>query len=335
MLRNITVLALLAVTAFACKGRNGGTSAVQSADEATPSQIPPQLTAAGIWTAVTSDPYASLPINDVSLWKFASSKINPSPDLLTARAVQTVGDDQNIISHFEKLVHANGTCVRGRWVIDRDSPYTGHFSNGTDAPFIGRISVAFGNIHRGDYRAFGFAGKIFYAGENTTDLRSYRTANFFTIDDLAGTLAPNVTEVELSNEPPLTKSNVLKQSPSIAAIAAATIVSFKLADKSPGMRQVYEISELGLSDGTQAVTPKWMHIKGVTKMKNGHPDFRQDLRMENFDGPMTFDIKVSSASQTDMETIGHIVIEEAVASDTCDHRLHFHHPKFRDDLVFQ
>ena len=332
---------------FACKDRGGAASGVldsaaapgagadAAANPAFPATLSPDLTAAGVWAKVISDPYPMpLPHNDVGLWKFASSSVNPSPDRLAARAATTVADTDNISARFEKLVHANGVCARGHWIIDQDSPFTGHFAKGTNAPFIGRLSVAFNDLNRGDYRAFGVAGKIFFAGPDKSGQTAYKTANFFTIDDLAGTTAPNITDVTFSNEPPLTKANLVTQGPTVVAIGAATAIAFALGDSNPGMRQLYEISELGLADPRSAITPKWMHLKATTPLKNGHPDFRQDLRADNFAGPLTFDISVSHSSQTFMRTIGHIVLDEMVASDTCDHRLHFHHPKFRTDLNF-
>jgi hypothetical protein len=334
ILSGLIIISISGLAILACR-TGGNKSEVANVGGSSPVGIPKNLTAAGVWAQVASDPYKMpLPYNQVSLWKFASSSNNPSPDKLSDRAVTTVNDSDNITARFDKLVHANGTCLRGRWMIDQESPFTGSFAKGTNAPFIGRASVAFNDILRGDYRAFGIAGKIFFEGPNKASIANYKTANFFTIDDLAGTQTPNITDVVFSNEPPLTASNVSKQDPSVAAIMAATIVAFKLSDSNPALRQLYEISELGMSDPSKAITPKWMHLKATTPMLNGHPDFRQDLRSENFSEPLTFNIEVSSVSQANMTSIGKIVIEEMVASDSCDHRLHFHHPKFRDDLRY-
>lgn len=330
----------LAATAlfFSCRPRGEEGAAVLAdgtTDSAVPASIPPRYTAEGVWAAIKSDPYGQLPVLPVTLGALSSGVINPSPDLLTDRAVSTVADTDNLLPRFTKLLHANGICVKGRWVIDTPSPYTGAFANGTDKAFIGRISVALGKINRGDYRAFGFAGKIFDVGPDAGAVQSYKTANFFTIDDLIGTKTANFHDTELSNEPLVTTSNLAFQSPVVAAIGAASAVAFKMADVSTTIRQLYEISELGLTNPASAVTPKWMHLKGITRMKNGHPDFRRDLEMANYPNGMIYAIKVSSTSQASVKPVGRIVIEESVASDTCDRRLHFHHPKFRNDLKHQ
>jgi hypothetical protein len=337
----LVVIALVGAgigTFFACRTHDNSSSETLDANSSgtgVPATLSPFLTEAGVWTQVASDPYPPpLPHNSVSLAQFASSQINPSPDRLSARAATTIGVSDNIVQPFDKLVHANGVCVRGRWIIDQDSPFTGGFAKGTDAPFIGRISVAFDAILRGDYRAFGFAGKVFRQGNDLENPTNYETANFFTIDDLAGTTIPNFTDTVFSNEPPLTKTNLVKQGPAIVAIGAATAIAFKLADSHPGMRQLYEISELGLADHRQAVTPQWMHLKATTPMINGRPDFRMELRPDNFRGPLTFEISVSSQSQAAVRPIGRIVLSEMVASSSCDHRFHVHHPPFREDLNF-
>lgn len=296
------------------------------------------LASPSVWSEITSDVYEALPYNTVSLWKFASSHLLPRPDRLEKRAKDTLVDQDNIVPYFEKLVHPNGICLRGRWIVDTESPFTGAFKQGTNLPFIGRASVAFSDVRRGAYRAFGLAGKIFDespradTAEATEDQES---ANFFTIDDLAGTKAGNFTDVTLSNEPATTQANLLHQGPTVVAIGGATLLAFKLADKNPGIRQLYQISELGLADKSTAVTPKWMHLNGTTPMLAEHEDFREDLATSNFEGPLTFAFSVSSSSQDEMTAIGRVVIEESVTSETCDHRLHFNHPPFRDDLTYE
>jgi hypothetical protein len=38
---------------------------------------------------------------------------------------------------------------------------------------------------------------------------------------------------------------------------------------------------------------------------------------------------VSESKTGPFERIGYLEFTESVASDSCDHRIHFHHPKFR------
>jgi hypothetical protein len=47
---------------------------------------------------------------------------------------------------------------------------------------------------------------------------------------------------------------------------------------------------------------------------------------------MVMDILVSENRDQGWDKIGFIEFEAGIASDSCDHRLHFSHPKFRSDL---
>jgi hypothetical protein len=337
MLKVMTVAGVVVGGAFVSQcNRNKNVSKLNE------SSVVALLSSDGVWKQVASDPYQILPTTQVSLWSFSSTKIlgvsNPSPDVLAGRAASTIIDNQNIIKRFDKLVHPNGICLAGRWVIDQESIYTGFFKKGTNAPFIGRASSAFSETTRENYRAFGLAGKIFMEPTGSKNPKDYATANFFTIDDLAGTKASSFGDVALSNEPALTAANAFDQGTAFGLVAASTVVAFKAADSNPGIRQLYQISELGMKFPATAITPKWMHIKRISKLKSARPDFRHELRVDqtpeksNFEGNLEFQISVSGTSQENMLPIGKIIIDRSVTSDTCDHRLHFNHPKFRDDL---
>lgn len=345
-----------------CKSRDDSS---QVADANANANSPALMNAAGVWDQIAAAPYRNFPRNTVTLSSFASRQIpglmsrlesllgngrvgsylasniqgiyrrlGYSPDILAARAATTIGDERSIVPHFDKLVHANGVCIKGRWKIDEETNYSGHFKAGTDAPFIGRVSVAFGDINRGDYRAYGIAGKIFNSAPVESGASNNRTANFFTIDDLAGTKADRFADLVFSNEPALTKQNFLMQGPRIMAIGAATALAFAIADKNPGKRQVYEISELGATRPI-VVTPKWMHLQLITPMRRlSGGDFRDEWNMNNFDTPPKIEIRTSSVAQSRTARIGNIEIEEMVASSVCDHQLHFHHPKWKDRLNY-
>jgi len=65
-------------------------------------------------------------------------------------------------------------------------------------------------------------------------------------------------------------------------------------------------------------------------------DFRDEFTL-NAGENLIFDISVASkesAGVKEWQEIGTITLDASVASDSCDHRLHFHHPKFRDDLIY-
>ena len=64
----------------------------------------------------------------------------------------------------------------------------------------------------------------------------------------------------------------------VIAVVLKLARTFSQVDKNLGVRQVYEISELGESDKTKVVTPRWMKVeakKGQTVEAN---DFRDELR---------------------------------------------------------
>lgn len=282
-----------------------------------------------VWDTVASDPYDK-PYEKVSVTKFFRWGVNRLFD----SAQRTLNNDAELLPRFDKLLHANGICLKGEWIIDQDSRYTGYFAKGARGLFIGRASVALSETERGNYRAFGLAGKIF---PTRNAKQPVKTANFFVIDDLGGTLTESFLDAPMINEPPVgvNRSTVLA-----APIAAAAAANFSRADKNPGLRQVYPISELTLDDPTTAVTPRWLRVQGVAgTARLDEADFRDELDISRFPGEQVeLEIAVAAplgrSRDKQWETIGRIILDESVISDSCDHRLHFAHPKFRDDLNY-
>ena len=63
-------------------------------------------------------------------------------------------------------------------------------------------------------------------------------------------------------------------------------------------------------------------------------DFRDEFILTN-NKKMVFNIAVASKEvneKKEWKTIGTITFDSSVVSKSCDHRLHFHHPKWRDNL---
>jgi len=159
-----------------------------------------------------------------------------------------------------------------------------------------------------------------------------KTANFFAIDDLTGTLTPHFLDAALTNEPALSlRPDLIKLAPIAAAVGSA----FARADVNPNIRQVYELSESGLAAGETAVTPRWMQVVGsVDQARVDAADFRDELLVTNYpEQKVRFDISVASekdaAGKKNWQTIGYIEFTDSVVSDSCDHALHFHHPIFK------
>ena len=281
-----------------------------------------------VWNEVTSDPLHVLPQDKISFGKlFTWSK-----NIILEDAKRTLDERADILEPFSKLAHPNGICLKGIWEIHSDNPYSGYFKKSSKALIIARASSAMSKTRRGEIRAFGLAGKLFPT-MNPTQLNTESTANFFVIDDLGGTDAKHYTDVALTNEPTVTTtSEVLKNLLYALKVAKA----FANADSNPNIRQLYEISELGESDRTKIITPKWMKIEAQKGQTVDAEDFRDELIVEN-NKKIVFDILVTSKSihdKKDWKKIGTITFDASVVSISCDHRLHFHHPRWREDLNY-
>jgi hypothetical protein len=273
-----------------------------------------------VWSQVKSDPYNKLPQKQVTFRSLLGGAVRKS-------ANRTVSNRADILPHFNKLAHPNGVCLKGLWEISQENPYGGLFKQGSQGLIIARASVAMTATKAGHHRAFGLAGKIFPTlnGEEIVE-----TANFFTVDDLGGTKAKHFTDVTLSNAPAVTPN--LSLLGSLFYIMKLTR-AFKSADQNPNERQVYEISELGEADTKNVKTPRWMGLRAQEGQSVDEADFRDELNLANREHNLIFDIMVADSEdengQRNWTAIGTIEFDESVASDSGDHRLHFHHPKWK------
>jgi hypothetical protein len=282
-----------------------------------------------VWSEVYSDLYKTLPQDKISYGKlFTHSK-----NIILHDAKRTLLERADILEPFDKLAHPNGACMKGYWNITQANPYSGYFKNGSKALIIARASSAMSNTKRNETRAFGMAGKLF----PTTDenkINKEPTANFFVIDDLGGTKALHYTDVTLTNEPDVTTTTeVLKN----LLYALKVSKAFEKADTNPTIRQLYEISELGEGKSKNIITPKWMSIKAKSGQTIDAEDFRDEFRLEKGQ-KLVFEIAVASKEvngKKNWKTIGDITFDDSLVSYSCDHRLHFHHPKWRDDLRYE
>jgi hypothetical protein len=274
-----------------------------------------------VWSEVKSDPYGALPdyrTTFFSLFSFGTS-------LIQRDAVRTLSTNDDLRPRFQKLVHPAGICFAGTWTIDKASAYTGFFAKGSVGQIIVRASEAMGISEAGSPRAFGLAGKI-YPTSIPSDTASYRTANFVTIDDLGGTSSPSFLDLPKRNEPAKSvHASQLLLFPIIAEIGRA----FSSADSNPGRRSMHPVAELGLRANQVAVTPHWMMLQSENSERNGEADFRDELRLVNFPGGLRFGILVSEPGNATWTKLGSIVLTDEALSDSCDHRLHFGHPRER------
>ncbi len=282
--------------------------------------------AQSVWEIIKEEPYFQLPSDKVGFKSLFDGAIS----LIERSTFRTLNDQSDIIPYFNKLAHPNGVCLKGNWKITVENPYSGYFKKDSNAIIIARASVALNETEEGKLRGFGLAGKIFpTAYENEV----VKTGNFFLADDLGGTKALHYTDVEMTNEPKVTKTMAFFKNLRYAIKIAST---FKKFDSNPTIRQLYEISELNKASSEPLKTPKWMMVKAKKDLvKINEADFRNELRIENYSGDLEFEIYVANFEvnkKKDWKKIGLISFSESVASVGCDHRLHFHHPKWRTDL---
>ena len=273
--------------------------------------LPTQHSFHDVWSEVTSDPLNTLPQNTVTFGKlFTFSK-----NIIFNDAKRTLADRRDIIEPFDKLAHPNGVCLKGTWQIHKVNPYSGYFKQHAKALIIARASSALSKTQRGDIRAFGFAGKLFPT-TNVKKSNSEHTANFFAIDDLGGTDALHYTDVSMTNEPSVTTTSaVLKNILYALKIAKA----FSNADSHSGIRQLYEISELGEQDKSNIITPKWIKISAKSGQSVDAKDFRDEFSL-NKHKKIFFNIEVASKEideKKEWQTIGTITFDASVVSNTC------------------
>ena len=284
-----------------------------------------------VWEQVVEDPYLSLPQYKVSARKFFDGFTN----LLLENSKRTIDDKNDLLPYFDKLLHPNGICLKGTWNITQDSPYTGYFSKNSRALIIARASTALSNTQTGTNRAFGFAGKIYpTVDENHQSL--LKTANFFTIEDLGGNRRDYFLDAKNTND-------IIKISPSLTAFMQSLVgvhaaFAFPASEsstiKTALIRELYPIAELGLMDNQASVAPIWMRILGADDMPRiDTDDFRHELDIVHYPDGLRFTIEVASVGSRfgnkNWLNIGYIELSESIVSSSCDHRLHFSHPKAR------
>jgi hypothetical protein len=132
-------------------------------------------------------------------------------------------------------------------------------------------------------------------------------------------------------------------------VIALTGLLFKIVDREPANRQLYEIAELGEEGDTE--TPEFMRIvvdERQPRIPGEDLDFRDEVLAQIYNPgdskkqhKLVFHIEVSNEGKTigpaflqrrkikDWQRIGRLVFDEAVASYNSDFVIHFHHPGWR------
>lgn len=245
---------------------------------------------------------------------------------LGADARRTVTEKNDSYPRLEKLLHPNGVCVSGKWTMTEENSYSGHFRKGTNALFIGRVSVAMEKTTSKSDRGFGFAGKIF---PTLNPDQRVPTTNFFMVDILMGEHTPRFLETAVTNEPE-TGFNIR-----LIKLGIKIANMLKMADKSPMFRPVTPIAKLGETGAVKS--PKWMRVTSASgTLMNDETDFRREVQRAVKDNSV-LKLKVEVSETTKNRTksegwnhIGFIEIDQAKVSYGCDRQLHFAHPKHND-----
>lgn len=279
-----------------------------------------------VWGVVKKDPLKPpYPKEKVTFSSFFSGGIFR----LLGSARRTVNAHRDLLPEFVKLIRPNGIALAGVWEVTEPTPYTGYFAQGSRALVIARASVFSDDTERGQYRSFGMAIKL-YPTQDPSDSGKYKTANIFLIDDNGGTLTPHFTDAELTTRPSLTKRwGLVRRAPILAAVAMAQ----RMADKKPGYRQLYPVSELGVHPEklSEARSPGRLMVRGAEGVaRRDVSDFREELDASQYPPPgLVFDVFVSEDEKAPWQKIGRIRFTESAVSHAADHNLHFPHPAYR------
>lgn len=276
-----------------------------------------------VWSEVKEGPYVGINLPDYQ--SGYSHFFQGSVSLLERAVNRTLSNPSDTLPRFQKLVHPIGICFAGAWTITEENPYSGYFKKGSEGMIIMRASEAMGNPTPDDWRAFGLAGKL-YPTRDAKDPKPYKTANFFTVDDLGGTDSESFLDLPKTNKP---DSSVHASALFMIRTLHEIVRVFSAADKDPGIRQLYPIAELGLKSGEASLSPTGFMLKSENTERSGRSDFRRELQLRHYPDGLKFGIYVSDQARPTPKRIGRIHLTEEALSDGCDHRLHFSHPRTR------
>jgi hypothetical protein len=301
--------------------------------------------------AVLGHPYQErpLPVVTVSLGELARGMFSLSKRFLFKDAAQRTldsfadlrwGSGQGV----RRILHPNGICLTGVWEITEETSYTGYFAKGSQGLIVTRYSTGLG-VHRGEKRTLSMVGKLY---PTLNPAEKHRTASFITQDDLGAAYPEGIHDVLLRNAPNITVS---KRFPDLGSLFLIGFTFFRV-DMKNTIRQLYEIAELGKPEDVPTCCPQFMQLRLRDDNKVGGGDETADFRDEILlnlhrpDGtkvPLVFDIEVADQGEvtglldkklevSSWRKIGTITLDEAAASYNGDHVIHFHHPKWRDDV---
>ena len=296
-----------------------------------------------VWGGAGEPPF---PIYEVNFATVASDQFRHA----TERAVDSGADlrwgpDRK---GFRRLLHPNGVCLTGQWQISAETEYSGYFAKGRTALAVARYSTCCTETRRGQTRSLSMVGKLFPTTD-PTHAAPLRTANFITQDDIGGSDAAYINDVELRNAP----NTTLAKRGLGAPILLHTGLTFNQVDTQPTIRQLYQIAELDKPADVPTRTPQFMRLLVASdqpRIDGDALDFRDEIMAQIFDNGdaapkrrLTFDIEVTDAGETsgpaaaerrtfrNWRRIGTLSFDNAVASYNGDFVIHFNHPTWREN----
>jgi hypothetical protein len=249
---------------------------------------------------------------------------------------------------FRRLLHPNGVCLIGDWLITEPTEYSGYFRQDSRGLVIGRYSVG-GPIRRGRTRSHALVAKLYPTTDPDSQVRS-RPAGLITQQDLGGDRQEYINDVELRNAP---DTHAWRRGLLDFAILAVSGITFKAADRRPSIRQVYEIAELGKPTGEVTRSPEFLRLlvdEAQPRIVGESLDLRDEVMAQIYDRgdpepkrELVFHVEVSDDGEThgpafferrtikNWKRIGRLTFREAVVSYNGDFVVHFHHPGWRND----
>jgi hypothetical protein len=250
---------------------------------------------------------------------------------------------------FRRLFRPESVCATGLWEISEDNPYSGYFKAGSKGLVVLRITGPAHPTLRGPRHSYGIALKLYPTMDEGHE-QPLVTANIVLSDDLGGSTATRITEVEMTNAPNLSGLNRGLLIPTLFKEG----MTFLLHDRQPFARQVYPIAELGKPANEPTRAPEYLSLK----VSMGHSiidedDVRNEILAHIFDKgnpipqrKLIFDVAVSDTGKhkgfpffpkgrrqtiTNWQTIGKVTLDNAVASYNGDFVINFRHPTWRSD----
>ena len=294
-------------------------------------------------------PVHTVPLDNVlhGIWSFGRNYLFKKA---TERAVDSFADlrwgpDRK---GFRRLVHPNGICLTGVWEITADTAYSGYFRKGSRGLIVGRYSTCCTEPRRGHSRSLSLVGKIFPTMD-ANHLEPLRPAHFFTQQDIGGDTTDYINDVELRNAPNTTSWRRGSGLP----ILIITGIVFRLVDKNPSIRQLYQIAELQKAPDQKTAAPTFLRLVVAAdqpRIDGENLDFRDEIMAQIYDRgdaapkrALVFNIETTDEGEThglpaferrtfrNWRQIGRITFNSAVISYNGDFVIHFHHPAWRDD----